>query len=75
VDGRSYSPATRKEYGLATTHTDTMNQAAADKTADTANAASGAAAKGAGGPQPTAATESTLAALKSKILGIFKRPS
>jgi hypothetical protein len=60
---------------MTNSQSDTMNRTAADKTAETANAASGAAAKATGNQQATAAAESTLASLKSKILGIFKRPS
>jgi len=54
---------------------DTSTQTTSDKSTEAAAAASGATSKATGGQQSTAVADSTLASLKGKLLGIFKRPS
>ena len=63
---------------MANTPTDEIPQIASETRAETANAASGAAAKATGGQHPAAAAGNAgnvVASLKNKILGLFGRPS
>ena len=73
--GHSRFRTTRKEHRLTNTTNDKMTQAAAEKAADSVNAASGTASAPSGGQNPVAGPETMFDSLKRTILGIFKRPS